>query len=550
MLKTLTIENYALIEKSEVVWNNGFSVITGETGSGKSIMLGALGLIQGNRADVKVLRDPEKKCVVEARFDISKYGLKTFFEENELDYDEECVIRREITPNGKSRAFVNDTPASTTQLKELSAFLIDIHSQHATLLLSKDSFQLQVLDAIARTEEKLKTYGQEYQTYVAKKNNLEKLKAQIENQNANRDYIEYQLKQLQEAHFTPTEQEELETETSQLSHTTELKEVLEQAQWQFTEKDEAMCSMLKEIEDKMQTISDVYPEVGEWKERLNTTLVELKDLAREMEMKLADVTVDPQRLEFINNRLDLIYTIEKKHKVGSLQEVLDLQHTFEEQIATLDNSEEHTAELEAEIVELEKNLESRASEISEMRKASKTILSEAVCDILHNLGMVNANFQVEVDSLPHLTADGKDKVNFMFVANKNGTLQPISSVASGGELSRVMLALKSILSKHKNLPTIIMDEIDTGVSGEVANRMGKMMRQMGEFMQVVSITHLPQIAAQSTTHYKVYKEDDENETLSHIKMLDGEEKVQEIAQMLSGTSLTEAALENARELMK
>ena len=549
MLKSLSVENYALIDKTEVLWNKGFSVITGETGSGKSILLGALGLIQGNRADVKVLKDPEKKCVVEAEFDVSNYNLKSFFEENELDYDDNCLIRREIAANGKSRAFINDTPASLNVLKDLTSFLIDIHSQHATLLLSQDNFQMHVLDAVAGTKPLLESYETIYKQYTAEQKKLADLKKLIEEQNANRDYLEFQLKQLQEANFAENEQEELEAEIEQLSHTSELKEVLEQAQWHLSDKEESICGTLKEIQDKMSGLSSVYKDLGGWSERMNGAMIELKEIAREVETKLADVSVDPQRIEFVNARLDLIYTLEKKHKVDNLPALLAVKKQFEEEFGKLESSEELIAEMEQNIAKLEGELTEAAKAVTDCRQKSSGEFGNAVSDILHNLGMGNAKFEVQVEPLANFTAKGKDKITFVFAANKNGALQPIASVASGGELSRVMLALKSILSKKENLPTIILDEIDTGVSGEVADRMGELMKSMGEYMQVVSITHLPQIAAKCSTHYKVYKEDDEESTVSHIIQLSTEQRVEEIAHMLSGANLTDAALENARVLM-
>lgn len=549
MLKSLSVENYALIDKTEVLWNGGFSVITGETGSGKSILLGALGLIQGSRADVKVLKDPDKKCVVEAEFDVSNYDLKSFFEENEFEYDESCLIRREIAPNGKSRAFVNDTPASLSVLKDLTSFLIDIHSQHATLLLSQDNFQMHVLDVVAGTKPLLESYEGIYKQYVAEQKKLSDLKKLVEEQNANKDYLEFQLKQLQEANFAENEQVELEVEVEQLSHTSELKEVLEQAQWHLSDKEESICGILKEIQDKMSGLSSVYKDLGGWSERMNGAMIELKEIAREVETRLADVSVDPQRIEFVNARLDLIYTLEKKHKVDNLHALLVVKKQFEEEFQKLGSSEEMIAEIEQNIAKLKGELTEVANVVTECREQASGEFGAAVSDILHNLGMGNAKFEVRIEPLENFTAKGKDKVTFVFAANKNGVLQPIASVASGGELSRVMLALKSILSKKENLPTIILDEIDTGVSGEVADRMGELMKSMGEYMQVVSITHLPQIAAKCSTHYKVYKEDDADSTVSHIVQLSLEQRVEEIAHMLSGANLTEAALENARVLM-
>ncbi len=550
MLKSLSVENYALIEKTNVEWNQGFSVITGETGSGKSILLGALGLIQGQRADSKALKDEGKKCVVEAEFDISAYALTSFFEENDIDYDDNCIIRREIAPNGKSRAFVNDTPVALTLLKELTAKLIDIHSQHETLLLNEASFQLQVLDALSETSEPLSAYRALFKEYSKKKRELKELIALNDERNANRDYLEFQLKQLQEAKFSENEQTDLEEEVNTLSHTTELKEALSKSMWLLSEREENICSALKETTNAIASIEDFSEAYSEIKERLNSCMIELKDLTREVEMKLSDVNVDPQRLEQANERLDLIYTLEKKHHVESLADLLNLQADFEKQLSDMENAQEATEAIEKEIALLKDKLTKLAKQISEKRQKAKPELEQSIAAILHGLGMPNAKLEVCVDPLPELDNNGGDAVRFLFSANKNATLQPISNVASGGELSRVMLALKSILCQSEELPTIILDEIDTGVSGEVADKMGDLMKKMGEQMQVISITHLPQIAAQGATHYKVYKEDNELTTLSHIKQLAETERITEIAQMLSGSALSEAAIQNAKELLK
>ncbi len=550
MLKSLSVENYALIEKTNVQWNPGFSVITGETGSGKSILLGALGLIQGQRADTKTLKDTEKKCVVEAEFDLSAYALQPFFEENDLDYEETCIIRREIAPNGKSRAFINDTPVALTALKEITSHIIDIHSQHETLLLNEDAFQLHVLDAYANLKEELSAYGTVYGQYAAKKKRLKELRTSLEERNANRDYLEFQLKQLHDAGFSENEQEELEEEINVLSHSSEMKEALSKATWLLSDKEENICSSLKEVTSALSSIAQFSETYSDIQGRAESCLIELKDLSREIEQKLADVNVDPQRMEQVSQRLDLIYTLEKKHHAESLQALLEIQASFEQQIAEMDNSEETTELMEKEIAQLEEQLETMAKEISQKRQDAKPQLEESVENILHSLGIPNAKLEVRITPLAQLEAFGKDAVRFFFAANKNATLQPIAHVASGGELSRIMLALKSILCRSEELPTVIMDEIDTGVSGEVADKMGALMQSMGEKMQVISITHLPQIAAKGATHYKVYKEDDETTTHSRIKCLNEAERVTEIAQMLSGSALSDAAVQNAKELLK
>lgn len=549
MLKSLSVENYALIEKTDVKWGKGFSVITGETGSGKSILLGALGLIQGQRADTKALKDTEKKCVVEAEFDLSAYALQPFFEANDLDYEDNCIIRREIAPNGKSRAFVNDTPVSLNILKDITVRLIDIHSQHETLLLNEEAFQLHVLDALSDLKEMLSIYGPLYKGFIQKKKQLKELLARIEDRNANRDYIEFQLGQLHEANFQENEQQDLEEEVNVLSHTAETKDALSQAIWLLSEKEENICSSLKETTVAISKIEGLSESYSEAKGRLESCLIELKDLSRSLEQSLADVNVDPQRLEQVSQRLDLLYTLEKKHHAENLSELLKIQASFEQQLSEMDNFQEETEQLEKEIAAYEKQLNESAAKISEKRKAAKPILEDSISQILHGLGMPNAKLEVAIEPTDSLNATGADSVRFLFAANKNSVPQPISTVASGGELSRVMLALKSILCQSEELPTIILDEIDTGVSGDVADKMGALMQRMGGKMQVISITHLPQIASKGATHYKVYKEDNEQTTNSHIKVLSDTERITEIAQMLSGADLSDAAIQNAKELL-
>jgi DNA repair protein RecN (Recombination protein N) len=440
-------------------------------------------------------------------------------------------------------------PAPLSVLKSLTSYLIDIHSQHATLLLSQDEFQLQVLDALADTGSIRNEYALLFKDFSAKKRNLAELLSKLEAQNSNKDYLEFQLNQLREANLSENEQSELEDELAKLSHISELKEVLEKTQWHLTEKEDSICTTLHEVSGKMQELSAVYEETNGWGKGLGNALIELKEIAREVESRLADVTIDPQRMEFIHNRLDLIYTLEKKHKVDDIKGLLSLQNNFEKELELIENSDEAVNELKACIEEQRKELEQLSNVLSLQRKKAKQPLEQSICDILHGLGIPNAKFEAEFEELADFSANGKDKISFLFSANKNGSLQSISNVASGGELSRVMLALKSILSKHENLPTIILDEIDTGVSGEVADKMGELMKKMGEYMQVVSITHLPQIAAKCSTHFKVYKEDDEESTVSHIIELSEEERIKEIAQMLSGSNLTEVAIENAKVLM-
>ncbi|HOI25916.1 MAG TPA: DNA repair protein RecN [Paludibacteraceae bacterium] len=550
MLKRLSVENYALIDKSIIEVHPGFSVITGETGAGKSILLGALGLILGQRADSKALKNQEMKCVVEALFDISNYGLNLFFEEENLDYDDECIIRREILPNGKSRSFINDTPANVSTLKLLGEKLIDIHSQHENLLLNDNHFQLKIVDAIADNEKRLSTYREIYFKYETDKRTLARLREEIARQNANRDYLEFQLKQLQDAALQGEEQEALESEAERLTHSSEIKGSLSKALWLLDENEQSVNQALKDASASLKMAGQYLPEAASLADRLDSCLIETKDIVRELEVKFNDVEVDPNRLDAVNERLDLIYTLEKKHNVDSVAKLLELQNSFDEQLQLLDSGSENVERLKKEIAEQLKTLLSMAGELSAARKEHAPKIEDQILDLLHRLGMPNAKLKIDFKELQEPGTNGMDEVNFLFSANKDKTLQPIASIASGGEISRVMLSLKSVLSQSSDLPTIILDEIDTGVSGEIADKMGDLMQQMGHNMQVISITHLPQIAAKGATHYKVYKMDDEKSTTSNIKQLTDEERIHEIAQMLSGSSLSEAAVNNAKELLK
>lgn len=550
MLKRLLVENYALIDKSVVDVQPGFSVITGETGAGKSILLGALGLILGQRADSKALKDAERKCVVEALFDVSKYGLQSFFDSENLDYDDECIIRREILPNGKSRSFVNDTPANVSTLKSLGERLIDIHSQHENLLLNDSHFQLKIVDAIADNEKLLADYRNVYSKYEEDKRALARLQEEVARQNANRDYLEFQLKQLQDAALEKDEQTLMESESERLSHSNEIKESLSKALWLLDENEQAVNPSLKEAVAALKSACQYMPEVAALSARLDSCLIETKDIVRELEVRCNDVEVDPNRLDAVNERLDLIYTLEKKHGVDSVGELLSLQDSFDTQLQMLDSSVDEVEVLEKRIAEQMKSLLSMAEKLTAARKKQAPKIEESILELLRCLGMPNAKLKIEFRMLREPCVNGLDEVNFLFSANKDKSLQPIASIASGGEISRVMLSLKSVLSQSSDLPTIILDEIDTGVSGEIADKMGDLMWQMGKSMQVVSITHLPQIAAKGTVHYKVYKMDDENTTTSRIRQLTEEERIREIAQMLSGSSLSEAAVNNAKELLQ
>ncbi len=550
MLKTLSVENYALIDKSVINLQNGFSVITGETGAGKSILLGALNLILGQRADSRSIKDPDKKCVIEGVFDLSSYGLQLFFEENELDYDEECIIRREVAPNGKSRSFVNDTPVGISVLKELGEKLIDIHSQHENLLLNDSQFQLNIVDIVAGNKKDIQHYRELYDCFCVAKRRLKQLTEEANKKNADKDFLDFQLNQLAEARLSETEQEELESESSVLTHSEEIKAALSKALWLLDEGDRNINSNLKEAISSIHSISSVFHVSGDLSQRLNSSLIELKDITRELEVMQNDVEVNPQRLEQVNSRLDMIYSLEKKHSVSSITELLSLKQSIEEQLQQLDFCSEEIERLTKDIEKQEAALFDLARKLSGSRKNKAPEIENEIVSILQNLGMPNARLSIEFTEKNSLTSNGIDEVNFLFSANKDRVLQPISTIASGGEISRVMLSLKSVISRSSDLPTIILDEIDSGVSGEIADKMGAIMQRMGETMQVISITHLPQIASKGTVHYKVFKTDNEKSTTSNIKQLSGEERVMEIAQMLSGTNLTDAAVRNAKELLK
>lgn len=550
MLKKLLVENYALIDRSEIDLYDGFSVITGETGAGKSILLGALNLILGQRADSKAIKNPEKKCVVEAIFDISNYNLKSFFEAEDLDYEDECVLRREIVSSGKSRSFINDTPVNISTMKSLGDRLLDIHSQHENLLLNDSRFQLQIVDSIAQNDSRLDEYEGEYAKYNTISRRLAQLKADLEQKNANRDYAEFQLNQLLEAALVEDEQEQLESELEQLEHATEIKEALSKAVYLIDESEQSVNQSLKEAVVSLNSVASFLSGLSALSERLGSCLIETKDILRELDALNNDMDVDPNRLEYVNNRLDTIYTLEKKHNVDSVSALLALQASYEQQLQDLESGSDEIEALEKELAEQENLVYSLAQKLSDTRKACSPKLETELADLLHELGMPNARINIEFKALDKFGPSGLDVVTFLFSANKDRTMQPIAAIASGGEISRVMLSLKYVLSKSMALPTIIFDEIDTGVSGEIAAKMGAMMQNMSAHMQVLSITHLPQIASKGAHHFKVYKKDVESGTVSSIKQLNSEERIAEIAQMLSGANLTEAAINNAKELLK
>lgn len=551
MLRSLYIQNYALIEKLDIGFDSGFSVITGETGAGKSIILGAIGLLLGQRADVKSIRKGASKCIIEARFDVSAYGMQPFFEANELEYEDECILRRELYASGKSRAFINDTPASLVQMKELGELLIDVHSQHQNLLLNKEGFQLNVLDLLAHDDAELAAYQKLYNNWRQARQDLEALVARAEQSRADEDYIRFQLEQLEEANLTDGEQEELEQEAEMLTHAEDIKAGLYRAGQALNADEGGVLEALKDCQNTMMGLRSVFAPAGELADRLDSVYIELKDISQELADKEEEVEFNPARLDEVNARLNLIYSLQQKHRVDTVKALLSLQENYALQLSAITSSDEDIARLEAQVKELFSQVTAQAQVLTEARTRAAREVERQMAARLVPLGMPNVRFQVEMGVRKEPGVHGADTVNFLFSANKNGVLQNISSVASGGEIARVMLSVKAMIAGAVKLPTIVFDEIDTGVSGEIADRMADIMQEMGDNdRQVISITHLPQIAARGRAHYKVYKEDNEVETNSHIRRLTDDERVEELAHMLSGATLTEAALNNARALLK
>lgn len=551
MLRSLYIQNYALIEKLDIGFDSGFSVITGETGAGKSIILGAIGLLLGQRADVKSIRKGASKCIIEARFDVSAYGMQPFFEANELEYEDECILRRELYASGKSRAFINDTPASLVQMKELGELLIDVHSQHQNLLLNKEGFQLNVLDLLSHDEAELAAYQKLYNDWRQARQDLEALVARAEQSRADEDYIRFQLEQLEEANLTDGEQEELEQEAEMLTHAEDIKAGLYRAGQALNADEGGVLEALKDCQNTMMGLRSVFAPAGELADRLDSVYIELKDISQEVSDKEEEVEFNPARLDEVNARLNLIYSLQQKHRVDTVKALLSLQESYALQLSAITSSDEDIAHLEAQVKELFSQVTTQAQVLTEARTRAAREVERQMAARLVPLGMPNVRFQVEMGVRKEPGMHGADTVNFLFSANKNGVLQNISSVASGGEIARVMLSVKAMIAGAVKLPTIVFDEIDTGVSGEIADRMADIMQEMGDNdRQVISITHLPQIAARGRAHYKVYKEDNEVETNSHIRRLTDDERVEELAHMLSGATLTEAALNNARALLK
>lgn len=551
MLKQLYIKNFTLIDELNISLYPGFSVITGETGAGKSIILGAIGLLLGNRADSKAIKAGRDRCVIEAHFDLSRYGMQKFFDDNDIDYDaDDTIIRRELTAAGKSRAFINDTPVPLTRMRELGEQLVDIHSQHQNLLLQKEDFQLNVVDIIAQDADQLKVYQKEYYAYRKAKELLEELKAEIAKNRENEEFMRFQHKELDDANLQEGELEQLEQEAETLSHSEDIKTALYEADSAFSGENDSILDKLKNATHQLENICDVYPSMVDVAGRMQSSYIELKDIAQEISSSVDHVEFDPNRLDAINTRLDKLYTLQQKFHVETVTELIATRDRIAEQLSHIDNGDEDIEEKEKEVAALLVKAEKQAALLTSIRQKSAKAIEKEMKGRLIPLGIPNVRFEIAFAEKP-LSGNGADKVSFLFSANKSTQLQPVSQVASGGEIARVMLSLKAMISGAVKLPTIIFDEIDTGVSGKIAEKMADIMEEMGlQNRQVLSITHLPQIAAKGSHHYKVLKEETENGTISHMKELNNQERIEEIAQMLSGSDITQAALANAKELLR
>ena len=550
MLKHLYIKNFTLIDQLDIAFHSGFSVITGETGAGKSIILGAIGLLLGNRADSKQIKQGEKKCTIEAHFDLSHYGFESFFEDNDIDFEpEDTIIRRELTANGKSRAFINDTPVSLQMMRILGEQLIDIHSQHQNLLLQKDDFQLNVVDIIAQDSAVLSAYHSSYQHYKESLQCLADLKEQIAKARENEEFMRFQFNELESAGLVEGRQQELEQESETLSHSEDIKTAYYEADHLLNDDDNGIIYKLGESLDSLSNIENVYPKAKDVVQRLSSVHIELKDIASEVGSEVENIEFDPSRLDSINQQLDQLNTLEQKYHVSTEEELIEIRDNIAEQLQSIDNSDEELESLTKKVDGELKLCTEKAAKLTELRLKAGKIVEKEMSQRLIPLGIPNVRFKVDITSKP-LSLDGADKVQFLFSANTSTAMEPVAQVASGGEIARVMLSLKAMISGTVKLPTIIFDEIDTGVSGKIAQKMALIMQEMGNNnRQVISITHLPQIAALGSSHYKVEKEETAEGTRSHMRELNQEERVSEIAQMLSGADISDAALQNARELL-
>ena len=550
MLRNLHIQNYALIESLDLDFAEGFSVITGETGAGKSILLGAIGLLTGQRAETAAIRSGSNKCIVEGTFDVESYGLEELFEENDIEYDAECIVRREIAATGKSRAFINDSPVSLTILKQLGERLIDIHSQHQNLLLNSEGFQLGVLDTLNTDKSVKEHYTQAYHHYREVSAQLEALQAQLTGDQGDEEYIRFQLQQFDEWRLKEGEQEELEQELDVLTHAEDIKAGLYRISAALSGDEDGQTSALRSTASALRSLISMYPQAEEWHERMESLYIELKDIADEVADAEERITYDPERQAWVEGRLDTIYTAQQKHRVGTIAELLEIEQRYRDTLERIDESAERIADMERQKAAAYDALQEAGARLSSQRSEVARTFEKEIASRLVELGIPNTRFEVDITPRRQPDATGVDSVAFLFSANKNGTLQDIAEVASGGEISRIMLSLKSIIAAAKALPTLIFDEIDTGVSGTIAARMADIMEEIASHgRQVISITHLPQIAAKGTAHYKVYKEDTVDATVSHIRCLTTDERISELAQMMSAGTLTEAAINNAREML-
>ena len=551
MLKHLYIKNFTLIDTLDIELHPGFSVITGETGAGKSIILGAIGLLLGQRADSKTIKQGADKCVIEAHFDLSRYNMESFFTENDIEYDlDDCIVRRELTASGKSRAFINDTPVQLSMLKELGDRLMDIHSQHQNLLLNKQDFQLNVVDILADDSKELDAYRQTFSEYRKAEQELSQLREDIERNRQNVDFLQFQYQELSSANLKEGELEELEQKSDTMTHSEDIKSALYEADSAFQDEDNGIIRSLRSSISALNGISKVFPDAKELTERMDSAYIELKDIASEISDHLEDIDFDPSELDSVNNRLDKLYDLQKKYRAETIEELITTRDDLQQKLNNIENSDEALESLQASVAKLRADVEKKADSLTKLRTKAAQLIEKDMQGRLVPLGMPNVRFSISITKEQPGTY-GQDKVAFLFSANTSTPLQPVSQVASGGEIARVMLSLKAMISGAVKLPTIIFDEIDTGVSGKIAEKMAEIMQEMGNNeRQVISITHLPQIAALGSTHYKVSKEDTAQGTTTSMTMLTPDERVREIAQMLSGSDVSDAAIQNAKELLK
>ena len=551
MLKHLYIKNFTLIDTLDIELHPGFSVITGETGAGKSIILGAIGLLLGQRADSKTIKQGADKCVIEAHFDLSRYNMGSFFTENDIEYDlDDCIVRRELTASGKSRAFINDTPVQLSMLKELGDRLMDIHSQHQNLLLNKQDFQLNVVDILADDSKELDAYRQTFSEYRKAEQELSQLREDIERNRQNVDFLQFQYQELSSANLKEGELEELEQKSDTMTHSEDIKSALYEADNAFQDEDNGIIRSLRSSISALNGISKVFPDAKELTERMDSAYIELKDIASEISDHLEDIDFDPSELDSVNNRLDKLYDLQKKYRAETIEELITTRDDLQEKLNNIENSDEALESLQASVAKLKADIEKKADALTKLRTKAAQKIEKDMQSRLVPLGMPNVRFSISITKEQPGTY-GQDKVAFLFSANTSTPLQPVSQVASGGEIARVMLSLKAMISGAVKLPTIIFDEIDTGVSGKIAEKMAEIMQEMGNNeRQVISITHLPQIAALGSTHYKVSKEETAQGTTTSMTMLTPDERVREIAQMLSGSDVSDAAIQNAKELLK